>query len=303
MPPFLALCGCVVFVVMLIVFDPAREPKTSASVWVAVIWLFILGSRNPSQWFDPEVQISAQALQEGNSFDRIVFSALILLALGILISRRFSWMNFATRNLALAALLSFALLSVSWSDFPFITLKHWLRDLGNYLVVLVLLSDPRPLEAIGTALRRLNYLLVPLSVLLVKYFLQYSRRYSTWSGITEYVGAATSKNMLGALCLVSGLFFCWDTLMRWRDRSKRRTKRILLVNAAFLAMTLWLLRLSQSTTSTICLVLGCLVMLAAKSKILKRHPRLLKSLIPAAFTLYLIISFGFGMNGSLARVL
>jgi O-antigen ligase len=303
MPPFLALFGCVVFVVLMIVFDPAREPKTSPSVWVAVIWLFILGSRNPSQWFDPLVLISAQNLQEGNAFDRLVFSALILLALGILISRRFSWIKFTTQNLALTALLSFALLSLLWSDFPFITLKHWLRDLGDYLVVLVLLSDPRPREAIETALRRLNYLLIPFSVLLVKYFLQYSRRYSPYSGLTEYVGASTSKNMLGVLCLVSGLFFCWDTVTRWPDRSKRRTKRILLVNAAFLAMTLWLLRLSQSKTSIICFVLGCLVILAAKSRPLARHPGFLKGLIPSAFLLYLILDFGFGMNGRLAQAL
>jgi O-antigen ligase len=286
---------------MMIVFDPAREPRTSASVWVAVTWLFILGSRNPSQWFEPEVQISAQALQEGNSFDRLVFATLIVLAIGILVSRRFNWVKVGTQNLALTALLSFALLSATWSDFPLITLKHWLRELGNYLVVLVLLSDSRPVEAIGTALRRLNYVLVPLSILLVKYFIQYSRRYAPWTGITEFVGASTSKNMLGALCLVSGLFFCWDTLMRWPDRSKRRTKRILLVNAAFLMMTLWLLRLAQSTTSTICLVLGCLVMLAAKSRPFQRHPGFLKGLIPAAFIFYLIVSFGLGLNGSLAR--
>ena len=31
-------------------FDPAREPKTSAALWVPVIWLFFLGSRPPAMW-------------------------------------------------------------------------------------------------------------------------------------------------------------------------------------------------------------------------------------------------------------
>ena len=51
--------------------------------------------------------------------------------------------------------------------------------------------------------------------------------------------------MLGVLCLISGLFFFWDTVTRWPERKERRTKRIILVNVAFIAMTLWLLHLVQ----------------------------------------------------------
>ena len=99
--------------------------------------------------------------------DRTIYSALILLAIGILMSRSFKWGSFFSRNLALMAFLSFALLSVFWSDFPFVAFKRWFRDFGNYLVILVVLSDPRPLEAVRTLLRRFCYLLIPLSVLLI----------------------------------------------------------------------------------------------------------------------------------------
>ena len=85
-------------------------------------------------------------------------------------SRSFNWGSFFSRNLALMAFLSFALVSVCWSDFPFVALKRWFRDLGSYLVILVVLSDPRPLEAVRTVLRRLSYLLIPLSILLNKYY-------------------------------------------------------------------------------------------------------------------------------------
>ena len=74
----------------------------------------------------------AQALEEGNPVDSAISSALILLAIGILMSRSFKWGSFFSRNIALVAFLSFALLSVCWSDFPFITFKRWFRDLGNY---------------------------------------------------------------------------------------------------------------------------------------------------------------------------
>ena len=40
--------------------------------------------------------------------------------------------------------LSFALMSFCWSDFPFVAFKRWFRDLGNYLVILVVLVRSAP---------------------------------------------------------------------------------------------------------------------------------------------------------------
>jgi len=47
-------------------------------------------------------------------------------------------------------------------------------------------------------------------------------------------------------------------------------------------------------------VIGCLVIVAAHSSWAKRHPGFLKVLIPASFCLYLILAFGFNINGELA---
>jgi len=263
--------------------------------------MFIVGSRLPSQWLgSSQMGYSAVALEEGNSLDRTIFSVLILLAIGILMSRSFQWGAFFGRNVALTAFLSFALLSVVWSDFPFVTFKRWFRDLGNYLVILVPLSGPFPLEAVRTLLRRLCYLLIPLSVLLVKYYPEIGRQYDIWTGTAMYAGATTSKNMFGVLCLVSGLFFFWDTVARWSDRKEWRTRQIILVNVAFIAMTLWLLNLANSATSRVCLALGCLVVAAAHSKAFQRHPGFLKALMPSGFLVYSILAFGFDINAQLA---
>ncbi len=183
-----------------------------------------------------------------------------------------------------------------WSDFPFVAFKRWFRDLGFYLMILVVLSDRRPLEAVRELLRGLCYLLIPLSVVLVKYFPDIGRQYDYWTGTAMYVGPTTSKNMLGVVCLISGLFFFWDTVTRWPDRKERRTRRIFLVNFAFIAMTLWLLNLSSSATSRVCLVLGCAVIASAHSKLVKRRPALLKTLIPVSISVYLILAFGFGID-------
>ncbi len=301
MPPFIALVLWFMLLVGLILFDPAKEPGTSLALWVPLTWMFIIGSRLPSQWLGAGYgSVNAQALEEGNPLDRAVFTILIVLAVTVLISRSFKIGEFISRNFALIMLLTFALISIMWSDFPFVAFKRWFRDLGNYFVILVVLSDPRPLQAVRTLLRRLWYLLVPLSILLNKYFPALSRQYDQWTGSGFFVGAATSKNMLGNLCLLSAIFFFWDTAARWHDRKERRTKRILLLNVVFFAMTLWLLNVASSATSSVCLAIACVVIVFAHLGWTKRHPGFLKVMIPAAFCLYLILAFGFNLNGEMA---
>jgi O-antigen ligase len=300
MPPSLALLLWLILLVALLGFDPAKDSKTSLALWVPVIWMFIIGSRLPSQWLGGQMGQAAEALEEGNPLDRTIFFVLILLAIGTLMSRSFKWGGFFARNLALTAFVSFALVSACWSDFPFIAFKRWFRDLGNYLVMLVALSDPRPQEAVREVLRRLCYLLVPLSILLIKYYPQIGKGYSYFTGENYYIGVTTSKNMLGVVCLISGLFFFWDTVTRWSNRKERRTRRIILVNLVFLAMTLWLLNMANSATSRVCLVLGCVVISAAHSRAFRRHPSFIKRLIPACLCLYLVLAFGFNINADLA---
>jgi O-antigen ligase len=258
--------------------------------------MFIIGSRLPSQWLGVQIGQGTQALEEGSPVDSIIYSTLILLSIGILISRSFEWRSFFLRNIALVAFLCFALLSICWSDFPFVTFKRWFRDLGNYLVILVALSDRRPLGAVRTLLRRFCYLLIPLSILLVKYYPQMGITYSAWTGAPEYIGATLSKNMLGVLCLVSGTFFFWDTATRWPERKERRTKRIIGMNVAFISVTLYLLHMSSSSTSMLCLVFGCLVITATHSKTVKRHPALITVSIPVGIVVYLVLTYGFGID-------
>src|SRR5215469_5478580 len=184
MPPSVALVLWLIFVVVLLRFDPARDPRTSLALWVPVIWMFFVASRLPSQWLGGPVGSASQALEEGNGMDRSVFAFLILLAIVTLLMRSFNWGGFFGRNFFLAIFLLFTLTSILWSDFPFVAFKRWFRDFGNYLVILVVISDPHPLEAVRTLLRRLCFLLIPLSVLLIKYFIYIGRQYETWSGNT-----------------------------------------------------------------------------------------------------------------------
>jgi len=226
MPPSLALSLWLVLLLMLLCYDPARRPDTSPGLWIPVLWVSIVASRLPSQWLGVR-RMAAQAYDEGNGLDRIIYSVLIVMAIGVLMSRSVKWSDVIARHIAVIGLLLFALFSVVWSDFPFVAFKRWFRDLGLYLGILIVWSDPRPLEAVRTVLRRLCFLLIPLSIVLYKYYPDTGRQYDLWTGQPSYVGATTSKNMLGVLCLLSGLFFFWDLVAHWSDRNDQRTRWIL----------------------------------------------------------------------------
>jgi O-antigen ligase len=293
-----------VLLLALFAFDPAHEPKVSWALWLPLTWMFFLGSRQPSQWLSGNVStggaIVAQALAEGNPLNRTCELVLVLLGIAVLVSRSFHWGDFFGRNRVLTAYILFALASVFWSDFPFAAFKKWFRDLGNYLMVLVVLTDRRPLQAVSTLLRRLGYLLIPLSVVLIRYFPAISRQYESWTGSVSYSGATTSKNMLGVLCLVCGIYYFWDTVVRWPNRENRRQKRVILVNASLICMIMWLLHTCNSATSRTCLIIAGAVILAAHNRAVKRSPRKLLVAIPLAFLTYVFLFFGLGLSGQFA---
>ena len=296
MPPSIALLLWFLLLLALLRFDPARVAGMSLALWVPVIEFFLIGSRLPSQWLGlVQAGTTAQVLQEGNFLDRSVYVAMILLSIGVLAFRSFKWSRFFGKNIALVALMTFALLSVVWSDYPYVAFKRWFRDLAYYLTILIVLSDTSPLEAVRTVFRRACFLLIPLSIVIIKYFPEMGRQYDVWTGAPMYVGIATSKNMLGVMCLFSGLFFVWDTFARWADRKEQGTRRIILLNLSFVAMSVWLLSFASSATASICLVLGCLVLATANVQPIRRRPALLLTGIPVGFA-FLVLSSALGLD-------
>lgn len=285
-------------------FDPAKDTKVSAALWVPLAWMFFMGSRAPSQWLGLGGSGGvAQSFEEGDPLNRAFYLLLLVLSIAILVSRSFRFGNFFAKNQALTLFLFYALLSVLWSDFPFPAFKKWFRDLGDYSLVLVVLSDRHPLEAVRTLLRRLGYFLIPLSVLLIKYFPGMAKDYDPWTGGQTFTGVSTSKNMLGIICLVCGIYFFWDTVVRWPERKNKKQKYIILVNAALLMMVVWLLNICDSATSRACLIIACLVILLAHSKTIQRRPRILTVSIPIIFLTFSLLFFGMGLNETFAGAL
>jgi O-antigen ligase len=77
-------------------------------------------------------------------------------------------------------------------------------------MALVVLSEQRPLEALASIFRRCAYVLIPLSIVLIRYYPEMGRAYHVWTGVEMWTGVATHKNGLGQLCAISAFFLIWS---------------------------------------------------------------------------------------------
>jgi len=97
--------------------------------------------------------------------------------------------------------------------------------------------------------------LMPLSILLIKYYPEFGRSFDPWSGAAGNNGVALSKNMLGASCLVFGLFFFWNLLTVNRLQGRERRQEIG-ISLLCLWLVWWLLSAADSATSLAALAIG-----------------------------------------------
>jgi O-antigen ligase len=106
----------------------------------------------------------------------------------------------------------------------------------------LVLSEWDPRQAMQCVIRRTSYILIPFSLLLIKYFPEYGRQYAHWSGGEMWAGVTTQKNGLGRLCLISAFFLIWTLIRRWKGRDIPVGKYQTLANVFVLSVTLYLLK-------------------------------------------------------------
>jgi O-antigen ligase len=128
-------------------------------------------------------------------------------------------------------------------------------------MVLILFTEPDPEEALARLMKRSAYILVPFSILVIKYYPEIGRKFDEWSGLPMNNGVAMNKNLLGCVCLILGFFFFWHLLITWRrprDAARRNELRLI---GGFLFMIGWLFWKAHSATSFLSLVIAILVVL------------------------------------------
>ena len=148
--------------------------------------------------------------------DQLLLSALLALGLIVLVRRKVNLTHVVRQNTWLMVLMGYMLLSVFWSDIPFISFKRWIREFEALVMGLIVLSEKDARQALGAVLRRVIYIHIPLSWLLIKFYPEYGVQYNRWTGDLMWVGVTTQKNGLGILCLISIFFIIWAFMGRWK---------------------------------------------------------------------------------------
>lgn len=266
----IATAVCAAFIAWLFFGSEGKGYKPSTALWIPIAWMFLAGSRFVSSWLGMAPTLDTwSSYAEGSPIDRAAFLALIVAGAIVLARRKIAWGRLLADNKWIWLYLLYCLASAAWSDEPFVLFKRWIKDLGHPIMVLVILTERRPYDALAVALRRLAFLLIPVSVLFVKYFPELGRQYRT-DGTLMYVGVGNQKNDLGLLCLTVGLYLTWEILRKGERVGEPALSRIKL--ALIASMAAWLLYLSDSQTSMVCLVIGLAVLYVFTRSGPARHP-------------------------------
>jgi O-antigen ligase len=267
MSPKLVLLFSVAVFGWLIKRDIALRKDASPAVWIPTLWIAILASRPFSMWLGG-VGTGDDSL-EGSPTDRLFYLSLIIAAFVVLCRRGFNWGEWISNNKALLAFYFYFLISILWADSTVSSFKRLFKDFGNIIVLLVILTDKNPRSALKAVFVRCAYVLIPLSLVYIRYFPELGRRYNR-SGALEQIGVTYQKNSLGALILYTGLFLILDLM----DNSpgtpelNRWDKRLRLL---ILTMGGYLLYLCDSKTSLFCLLVGVALLLCSRVAFFQRY--------------------------------
>jgi O-antigen ligase len=164
------------------------------------------------------------------------------------------------------------------------------------------LTDDKPYQAMLVVLRRVAFVLVPLSVLFVKYYPAYGRTYNRWTYQPMYTGAALHKNGLGQICLVAGIVFGW-TMLKRRDQVGSARTRAIFLDLAYLAMIGYLMIKANSATSLACFAMSIGVLVASRLPAFARDPRRIVQLGFAATCILGLLELTFDFSDSVVRLL
>jgi O-antigen ligase len=300
MPPQFAALLCIAFISYLFWQDLTKSKGLSVALWIPLIWMFFAGSRYLSLWLNlsPPFASTADYL-EGSPLDRNVFLLLMAAGIAVLHHRRLRWGELISENRWIWLYFAWGATSVLWSDYPFVSFKRLTKALGNGIMALIVLTEKDRYGAVGTLLRRLAFVLVPLSILFIKYYPDLGRAYHPWTFQPMFTGVALQKNGLGQICLVSGIYFCWVLFQRqgWRQKPP------LYITVLFLCMIIWLLSMANSATSLTCLILVVGLVGASRLPPLRREPRKLLALGIVVTCVLGFVESVFGLSSTLVALL
>jgi exopolysaccharide production protein ExoQ len=302
MPPQVATLLTLGFIAYLFRRDIRERPDVTGALWLPVLWLVLGCSRPVSEWLNIfGLPVSGGAsVEEGSPLDACFYFVLIIVGFRVLAKRQVRLSEVVSNNSWLIVFLLYCFISIAWSDFPFIALKRWIKILGHPIMALIVLTEPDPKEALVRLMKRCAYVVIPVSILFIKYYPDLGRGFSPWGGATS-TGITTNKNMLGADCLILGYFFFWYLLQVWQtERSTWRRKELWLI-AGFLIGIWWNFSQAHSATSLTCLLIGGVVVVFVGMRSVNKN--LIGAYLVVALVLVVAAELAFGISGRFSESL
>jgi exopolysaccharide production protein ExoQ len=276
----LATLICTIGILGLFYLDRDKSIQTSKALWIPVIWVLINASRPVTLWLGVAQENStASQLLEGSPLDRLISSLIIAAGFVVLMFRSSQVLAVLRKNWPILAYFGYCLLSVVWSDYSEVAFKRWIKAIGDLIVVLVVVTEAQPVAAIKRLITRVGFILLPVSVLMIKYYVNLGRTYDTWSGEPANCGVAVTKNMLGVLTFIIALGAVWMVLRLLRDKNQPNRGRHFIAQGALLAFGISLLSMAHSATSGICFSLGTLLIVVTSMERFRKNPRAIHILV------------------------
>src|SRR5215510_7211266 len=158
-----ALLATVVAIAGLLLLDRQKLVRTSAALWLPVIWLLIIGSRPVSVWLSggPSTSMRVDAALDGSSTDAAVLGVLLAAGLVVLVIRRSQAAALIKVNPVIVVYFAYCLVSVVWSPFPSVAFKRWTKAVGDLVMILIVLTESQPVEALRQWFSRVGAILMP----------------------------------------------------------------------------------------------------------------------------------------------
>jgi exopolysaccharide production protein ExoQ len=305
MSPLLATAIVACGVLLLFALETRLAGRASWALWIPISWMSVASSRNVSEWLSFSAPSEGgQAYLEGSPLDRNILTLLIVAGIIVLFRRQSRLTAIIRESPAILVYFGYCAISFIWSDFPDVSLKRWFRSVGDIVMVLVVLTDRNCLNAIKWFFASVGFIVVPMSVLVIRFYSHIGRSIGMWDGKLGWTGVTTSKNLLGMICLIYGLASLWRVLAAWTDRADRRFARTLLVHGSMVGMSLWLIVMADSATSLACFGIGGGMMVLTKMSTWARKRAVLYlsvSAIVLGLASILFLQIGSGLVNQLGR--
>jgi len=282
MPPQIATLVFAVGAAGLFWLNRDGSVRVSKSLWLPVIWVAINGSRSLSVWFGmaPPMEVAGQ-LPQTSMLDQLVAATLMLSGATVLIRRRTGVVPLLKASWPIVLYFSFCLVSLLASDFPAWGFKRWVRALGDVIMALIVVTDPQPAAALRRLFSSLGFVLLPASVLLIKYYPDLGRVFSPFGDAVFNTGVTTNKNSLGVLVFVISLGTLWQLLELLRHKEQLHRTRRLLAQGTLFYFGISLLFTAHSATSGAAFALGAGLMLAITLPVFRARPAAVHVLVVA----------------------